>query len=66
MKIEYYVECPSEYAAGLIGSNDIITIKVDSGDPGGEKDGENSFKEHMRLALKEWFDGCSVSVIKGE
>jgi len=57
---KYEIDSPDELDAGLHGFRDEVTVIVDSGDPGGDPTGEDSFEEHMRQALIEWFDGAKV------
>lgn len=52
---------PGEYAAGIRGFTDIVTITVDSGDPGGSP---GEFEAHMRLALVEWYDSGDKAVVQ--
>lgn len=56
----YHIEHPGEYAAGIRAFTDTVTIAVDSGEPGGDEEGEYSFHEFMLQALKEWYDGAHV------
>ena len=58
MEIKYEIENPGEYEAGIPGFTDTVTIKVSSGDPGGEA---GEFADFMRQALSEWYDGAIVS-----
>ena len=58
--IKYYIVMPSEYAAGIRGFDDTVTIMVDSGDPGGDT---GEFEQFMMDCLKEWYDGGNVSII---
>lgn len=62
MKLEFHIEHPGEEGAGIRSYHDKVTILVDSGDPGGEESGEDSFTEFMRRALSEWFDGAGVEM----
>ena len=57
----YDIYVPSEHGAGIRGYSDTVTITIDSGDPGGDETGPDSFKEFMTASLKEWFDGAHVS-----
>lgn len=50
---KFWIHVPSERAAGLPGIDDVITITVDSGDPGGVL---GEFEEFMRESLAEWYD----------
>lgn len=58
---KFQIECPSEYSAGIIGFSDMVTITIDSGDPGGN---HGEFEEWMRDSLREWYDGCGVEIVK--
>ncbi|OPZ48255.1 MAG: hypothetical protein BWY95_00962 [Bacteroidetes bacterium ADurb.BinA104] len=58
---KYSIDSPGESAAGIRSFTDEVMIIVDSGDPGGEETGEDSFAEHMRQALTEWYDGAKVT-----
>ena len=58
----YGVEFSGEPAAGLRGFTDTVTIIVDSGDPGGEATGEDSFQAFMLQALREWYDGAKIKL----
>lgn len=57
MKIEFDIYHPGEIDAGIHGYTDLVSIYVESGDPGGEK---GEFAEFMKDALTEWFDGAGV------
>ena len=57
---KYEIDSPDELDAGLHGFSDEVTVIVDSGEPGGDPTGEDSFEEYMRQALIEWFDGAKV------
>ena len=59
-EFDFVVEHPGERGAGILPFSDSIIIQVASGDPGGD-DGE--FEEHMRNALKEWYDGAFVETL---
>ena len=61
---KYKVDMPSEYAAGIMGFNDTVLVTIDSGDPGGDETGEDSFKEYIRQSLSEWYDGAKISLIE--
>ena len=61
---KYEIDSPDELDAGLHGFSDEITVIVDSGEPGGDPTGEDSFEEYMRQALIEWYDGAKVVVKK--
>ena len=57
VKLKFHVDHPGEMGAGIRPYNDLVVIKIDSGDPGGE-DGE--FAEYMRDCLRSWYDGAFV------
>lgn len=59
---KFFIDCPGELAAGINSYTDTITIMVESGDPGGDESGEDSFCEFMRSALAEWYDGARVNL----
>lgn len=61
---QYDIDVPGEIGAGIYGFTDKITIHVESGDPGGDVEGEHSFGEFMQQALREWYDGGGVSLLK--
>ncbi|TVM35651.1 hypothetical protein [Oceanidesulfovibrio marinus] len=54
MEIRFYVSGYEERAAGIIQGEDVVTVIIESGDPGGD-DGE--FAAYMRESLEEWFGG---------
>ena len=60
MKINYLVEMPDDFSAGLRGFTDTLEITVESGDPGGDP---GEFAEFMRQSLAEWFDGAGVTIL---
>ena len=57
---KYEIDSPDELDVGLHGFRDEVTVIVDSGEPGGDPTGEDSFEEYMRQALIEWYDGAKV------
>lgn len=61
---KYEIDSPDELDVGLHGFSDEVTVIVDSGEPGGDPTGEDSFEEYMRQALIEWYDGAKVVVKK--
>lgn len=61
---KYEIDSPDELDAGLHGFRDEVTVIVDSGEPGGDPTGEDSFEEYMRQALIEWYDGAGVMLKK--
>jgi len=61
---KYEIDSPDELDAGLHGFRDEVTVIVDSGEPGGDPTGEDSFEEYMRQALIEWYDGAGVTLKK--
>jgi len=60
MKIVFDIYMPGDFSAGIAGFSDMVSIEVDSGDPGGDA---GEFKEHMKQALVEWYDGAKVTEI---
>lgn len=60
---QFRIEHLGELGAGIRPFNDTVTITVDSGEPGGDGEGENSFQEHMREALAQWYDGAHVEEV---
>jgi len=58
---KFYVEFSGEPTAGLNSFTDIVSIEIDSGDPGGV-DGE--FDEYIRECISEWFDGAGVEPLE--
>lgn len=57
--IVFDVCVPGDYAAGIRGFSDTVTITVDSGDPGGEP---GEFEAHIRQALVEWYESGDKAV----
>jgi hypothetical protein len=57
---KYEIDSPDELDVGLHGFRDEVTVIVDSGEPGGDPTGEDSFEEYMRQTLIEWYDGAKV------
>lgn len=51
---------PGEKAAGIQCFEDTIRIEVESGDPGGIS---GEFRDHMKQALIEWYDGAKVTFV---
>ena len=43
--------------AGIWGFTDVVSINIESGDPGGAK---GEFEAFMRDALLDWYDGATV------
>ena len=60
----YDIYLPSERSAGITGFTDIVHVLIESGDPGGNETGPDSFREFMLGALREWYDGASVIATK--
>ncbi len=54
--MKFIVDFPGESAAGLNPFTDEIEINIKSGDPGAPEE----FTEHMKQALKEYYDGAGV------
>lgn len=52
---KFHINNSGELGAGLLPYTEEVTVTVenDTGD-------DEEFTEHMRLSLKEWFDGSSV------
>ncbi len=63
---KFSVECFDDVGAGLRGFTDVVSITVESGDPGGDLDGPDSFQAFMRTALCEWYDEGFVAILKEE
>ena len=59
-KFKFDINYPGEPAAGLRSFSEEVLIIVRY-DPGGDKDGEDSFQEYMKGCLRDWFDGAGVS-----
>ena len=62
IKFIYDIEHPGEYGAGIHGFSDTVIVIVESGDPGGESKGEDSFQDFMLQSLREWYDGAGVTL----
>lgn len=60
-KIVFDVSFSGEPSAGLASYTDIVSIKIESGNTGGE-DGE--FEQYIIDCLSEWYDGAKVEVRK--
>ena len=63
MKIQFDIISPGEIAAGIRGFTDLVSVDVDSGNPGGEA---GEFEEFIRQALADWYDGARVFLVKTE
>jgi hypothetical protein len=60
----FAIEHPGDRAAGLHPFTETVTVTVQSGDTGG---GEGEFEAFLIEALKEWYDGAGVGLVrKGE
>jgi hypothetical protein len=59
--ITYQIDDPGEPAAGLNSFSDVVTVTVESGDPGGEK---GEFVDAMRKFLLAWYDGAKVVLVE--
>lgn len=55
---EFVINFGGEVRAGLRPFSDVITVIVDSDDPGGDP---GEFESFMIESLREWYDGASVS-----
>ena len=62
--IVYDVDFSGEMSAGLRPYTDRIRVEVESGEPGGDAEGEDSFQAHMLRAIREWYDGAGVEMIR--
>jgi hypothetical protein len=60
-RYKFEIEHHGEWDAGIRPYSDTVVIQVVSGDPGGD---EGEFEEHMRQALKDWYDGATVETQK--
>lgn len=58
-ELVFDVYFPGEPGAGLNSFSDVITIKCESGDFGGDP---GEFEEFIIDALKEWYDGAGVEI----
>jgi len=59
-RICFEIEKLPDLSAGIRGFYDTICIDIDSGDPGGE---DEEFKQHIKQALIEGYDGAKVTEI---
>lgn len=57
--MKFQIVSPDELAAGIVGFSDLITVTVESGDPGGEP---GEFESFMIDCLREWYDGAKVEL----
>src|SRR6185312_3116786 len=57
LKLEFVATFAGERDTGLMPYTEVITLTIESGDPGGEP---NEFVGQFQDFLKEWFDGASV------
>jgi len=57
MTIKYHIHMPQDFSCGQRGFDDDVTIKIKSGDPGGDA---GEFIRFMKDCLREWFDGAIV------
>ena len=60
-RYKFEIEHHGEWDAGIRPYSDTVVIQVISGDPGGDA---GEFEEHMRQALKDWYDGATVETQK--
>lgn len=60
MRLKFEIDHAGEIGAGIHGFTDIVTIDVESGDPGGEP---GEFMVFMQSALAEWYDGANVDAV---
>lgn len=56
------VSSPGEADAGMRPFTDTVRVSCESGDFGGEADGEFSFAEIFRSFVAEWYDGPAVTI----
>ena len=61
MTIKYYIHMPQDLSSGERGFDDEVTIKIKSGDPGGD---DGNFARFMKGCLLDWYDGASVEELK--
>ena len=57
----YEIVHPGERAAGIDAFTDVVTITIESGEPGGEP---GEFAQFMRDCLADWYDGARVTLAK--
>lgn len=60
----YKIDHPGEPAAGAMSFSDTVTISVESGDPGGDATGEDSFQAHMMWALHQWYETAVIELVE--
>lgn len=60
-KLVFDVYFPGDYSAGMLPFSDTVTIQCESGNFGGEDEGEYSFKAAFLDFLREWYDGAGVA-----
>ena len=56
-KYIYKIDHPGERGAGISAFPDTVIVLLESGNPGGEP---GDFVEHIRLALKTWYEGAKI------
>lgn len=54
-RFRFRIETRHEPAAGIVGSTDVVTVGVESGEPGGEP---GEFERELAMWLSEWFDAA--------
>lgn len=59
-KYIYKIDHPGERDAGISAFSDTVIVLLESGNPGGEP---GDFSEHIKLALKTWYDGAKIAKI---
>jgi len=55
----FEIDHPGEWGAGIWPYDDVVSITVKSGNPGGE---EGEFEEFMLACLQEWYWGANVTL----
>lgn len=62
-KFVYAIEQPGEPGAGISPFTDTVIVLLESGNTG---DDPNDFNEHLKLTLRNWYDGAKVSKIDAD
>ncbi|WP_035242434.1 hypothetical protein [Desulfobacter vibrioformis] len=57
MKLKFEINNPCEPNAGISPFSEILTVEVESGDPGGYP---GEFCDAMKQFLTDWYDGADV------
>jgi hypothetical protein len=61
----FEIDAKGDWGVGIPAMYDILTVTVDSGDPGGDEDSEE-FTDFMCSVLQEWYDTPGVDLLKIE